>query len=56
MIKAIEIMNDEASEKSLFEDDSSSDDLMEKLDSIKVSNVHIVRCASIMRLRCKQEQ
>lgn len=45
MIKAIQILNDET-EESLFDDDTSGDILMKKLDSIELANVHLVRCAA----------
>ena len=45
MVKAIEILND-ATEESLFNDDSEGDDLMKELDSIELANIHVVRCAA----------
>lgn len=45
MVKAIEILND-ATEESLFNDDSEGDDLMKELDSIELANIHLVRCAA----------
>ncbi|XP_070068720.1 uncharacterized protein MFS17 isoform X7 [Drosophila takahashii] len=45
MIKAIQILNDEATEQTLAEDDSCTGEVMEKLESIEIANVHLVRCA-----------
>lgn len=45
MIKATQILND-ATEESLFDDDKNEDNLMEKLDSLQLANIHLVRCAA----------
>ncbi|XP_034475521.1 uncharacterized protein LOC117782610 [Drosophila innubila] len=44
MIKAVQILN-ESTEESLFCDDRETENVMEKLDSIDLNNIHLVRCA-----------
>ncbi|KAL7723195.1 hypothetical protein ACLKA6_012680, partial [Drosophila palustris] len=40
MIKATQILND-ATEESLYEDDKNEDNLMEKIDSLQLANIHL---------------
>uniref|UniRef100_A0A6P4EDG3 Uncharacterized protein LOC108042374 n=1 Tax=Drosophila rhopaloa TaxID=1041015 RepID=A0A6P4EDG3_DRORH len=45
MIKAVQVLND-ATEESLFEDDTESENLLNELDGIELANIHLVRCAA----------
>lgn len=48
MTKAIQILNDDS--ESLLDDDTHDDingeNVMEKLDTIQLANIHLVRCAA----------
>lgn len=45
MVKAIELLNDDATEESI-DDDDKEEDFMELLDSMIFPNVQLVRCAA----------
>lgn len=45
MIKAIELLNDHATEESV-DDDDEEEDFMEMLDAMTFPNVQLVRCAA----------
>ncbi|XP_037719418.1 uncharacterized protein LOC119553225 isoform X6 [Drosophila subpulchrella] len=45
MIKAVQVLND-ATEESLFEEDTESENLLNELDTIELANIHLVRCAA----------
>ncbi|XP_034490284.1 uncharacterized protein LOC117793931 [Drosophila innubila] len=45
MIKAVQVLND-ATEESLFEDDTESENVLNELDTIELANIYLVRCAA----------
>jgi len=45
MIKAVQVLND-ATEESLFEEDTESENLLNELGTIELANIHLVRCAA----------
>ncbi|XP_037728652.1 uncharacterized protein LOC119559667 [Drosophila subpulchrella] len=45
MIKAVQVLND-ATEESLFEEDTESENHLNELDTIELANIHLVRCAA----------
>jgi len=49
MIKAVQLLND-ATEESLFNDDTQGDTVMDELDTIDLANIHLVRCAATLQL------
>lgn len=39
-------MLNDATEESLFEEDTESENLLNELDTIELANIHLVRCAA----------